>query len=174
MALVAETLVEEAAPAISGEPPADPARVDDLKARIEETRRRIRHELEQPFDTDEEVEKVAPDWTVLPTVPAASAPADVAQDFAEPEAPTVEPEAREFEVIFPGEPAEPVDYESMKSRIEQTRSRLKAKAFDAMMAGESALLGREAEGSDRSRNALPSVDAEVDETIESSLREEED
>ena len=29
----------------------DTSRVDDLKSRIEETRRRIRHELEQPFDT---------------------------------------------------------------------------------------------------------------------------
>jgi len=36
-----------------------------------------------------------------------------------------------------------VDYNAMRARIEQTRGRLKAKAFDAMMTGESALLGRE-------------------------------
>jgi hypothetical protein len=117
---------------------------------------------------------------VLPVVPAASAPdevasADVAPAFAEPEGPAaVEPEPPEVEVIYPGEPEEPVDYESMKSRIEVTRSRLKAKAFDAMMTGESALLGRDAEGSERSKSAPPSVDTEVDETIESSLREEEE
>ncbi len=45
---------------------------------------------------------------------------------------------------------EPVDYDSMKSRIESTRSRLKAKAFDAMMTGEAALLGRDLEGRSRS------------------------
>lgn len=178
-ALVEEPAVEvtpiaEAAPAVSDEAPADIARVDDLKSRIEETRRRIRRELEQPFDTEEETHEAEPDWTVLPAVPVTSAPADVAPVFAEPEAPAVEPEPREVEVIFPGEPEEPVDYESMKSRIEQTRSRLKAKAFDAMMTGESALLGRDAEGSDRNRSALPSVDTEVDETIETSLREEEE
>ena len=37
------------------------------------------------------------------------------------------------------------DYDAMRARIELTRSRLKAKAFDAMMAGESALLGRDPE-----------------------------
>jgi hypothetical protein len=177
---VEEAPVAETAPAVSDEPPADIARVDDLKSRIEETRRRIRRELEQPFDTEEETQEAEPDWTVLPVVPATSAPAElapaeVAPVFAEPEAPAaVEPEPPEVEVIYPGEPEEPVDYESMKSRIEVTRSRLKAKAFDAMMTGESALLGRDAEGSDRNRSAPPSVDTEVDETIESSLREEEE
>jgi hypothetical protein len=61
----------------------------------------------------------------------------------------------------------------MKSRIEVTRSRLKAKAFDAMMSGESALLGRDPENAERKR-IVPAVDTEVNETIESTLREEED
>ncbi len=173
---IEETLIVEAAPVVSDEPPAGIARVDDLKSRIEETRRRIRRELEQPFDTEEEVQADEPDWTVLPVVPVATVSADVTPVAGELEAPAVEAEVEvpEVEVIYPDEPEEPVDYESMKSRIEQTRSRLKAKAFDAMMTGESALLGRDAEGSDRNRNAPPPVDIEVDETIETSLREEEE
>ena len=50
---------------------------------------------------------------------------------------------------------EPVDYDSMKNRIESTRSRLKAKAFDAMMTGESALLGRDLEGVASSKARSP-------------------
>ena len=175
--MAVETPIAEVAPAVTEEPRAAIARVDDLKSRIEETRRRIRRELEQPFDTEAETQEAEPDWTALPAVPAASAssyappadvaPADVAPAFSEPEAPvTIEPEPRAVEVIYPAEPEEPVDYESMKSRIEVTRSRLKAKAFDAMMTGESALLGRDAEGSDRDKSALPSVDTEIDDTIE--------
>ena len=67
---------------------------------------------------------------------------------------------------------EPVDYDSMRSRIEVTRSRLKAKAFDAMMTGEAALLGRDTEDAEHRRKVTPAVDSEVNETIESSLREE--
>jgi hypothetical protein len=83
-------------------------------------------------------------------------------------------DAPEVDLQMPMEEPEPVDYESMKSRIEVTRSRLKAKAFDAMMTGESSLLGRDTGGVDRKRNAPDDVDSEVAETIESSLREEED
>jgi hypothetical protein len=69
---------------------------------------------------------------------------------------------------------EPVDYDSMKDRIERTRSRLKAKAFDAMMTGESALLGRDLGDTSTTQQTVPDVDSEVDETIETSLREEEE
>jgi hypothetical protein len=68
---------------------------------------------------------------------------------------------------------EPVDYDSMKSRIESTRSRLKAKAFDAMMAGESALLGRDTDDGTRASNKIDGVDDDLDQTIETSLSEEE-
>ena len=68
---------------------------------------------------------------------------------------------------------EPVDYDAMRSRIELTRSRLKAKAFDAMMSGESALLGRDPQGAKRP-NIVPAVDSEVNDTIENSLKELED
>lgn len=62
----------------------------------------------------------------------------------------------------------------MKSRIESTRSRLKAKAFDAMMTGEAALLGRDVEGSGQAQTDVPGVDDDIDRTIETSLREEEE
>lgn len=68
---------------------------------------------------------------------------------------------------------EPVDYDSMKDRIESTRSRLKAKAFDAMMTGEAALLGRDQDGAPRSAGDVE-VDRDIDETIETSLQEEGD
>ncbi len=146
--------------------------VDDLKARIEETRRRIRQELEQPFIAGAETPAaLADDWTVAPAVPVEEVAAGPEPELAEVSEPELSMEgldtaAEMFE--------EPVDYESMKSRIESVRSRLKAKAFDAMMSGESALLGRDSEDAGHRRSVLPDVDSEVDETIESSLREEED
>jgi ribonuclease E len=95
--------------------------------------------------------------------------------FSEDATPVVEPAVS---VSSEGGPAdegleEPVDYDSMKSRIESTRSRLKAKAFDAMMTGEAALLGRDLEGRVRD-SKVSGVDRDIDETIETSLREEEE
>ena len=60
----------------------------------------------------------------------------------------------------------------MRARIELTRSRLKAKAFDAMMAGETALLGRD-DGA-RSSGPVPSAgfDSEIEQTVDNTLREE--
>ena len=78
-----------------------------------------------------------------------------------------------LDVDADAEPEEPVDYDSMRSRIEVTRSRLKAKAFDAMMTGESSLLGRDTEDAEHRKKVVPAVDSEVNETIETSLREEE-
>jgi hypothetical protein len=101
---------------------------------------------------------------------AASAPArtEAAAESLEVTAETVEEEA-DGELGLD----RPVDYDSMKDRIETTRSRLKAKAFDAMMTGESALLGRDLAGTDRSQPNMPGVDSDIDQTIETSLREEE-
>jgi hypothetical protein len=65
-----------------------------------------------------------------------------------------------------------VDYDAMRSRIEATRSRLKAKAFDAMMTGESALLGRDAVEASTERPPAADVDKEIAQTIETTLREE--
>jgi hypothetical protein len=167
----------EAATAISS--------IDDLKARIEETRRRIRQELEQPFISPADIEGTA-DWTVSPVVPVdgettagaagveepaaeqGEAMADAMAYSANPEEIAAEITAEYAEEIAP----EPVDYESVKSRIELTRSRLKAKAFDAMMTGESALLSRDPEGAPPPQSAMPVIDSEIDQTIETSLSEQ--
>ncbi len=318
---VAETQALAQAADVAGRMPAveiplvdDSWRVDDLKSRIEETRRRIRHELEQPFDTSAPARPLERDWTSAPAVPVveptvvpeplatgsvpvapvtvaplrveplqsetppaapvevapparepvavapmASSPMELEQVLVEPlpleqvvveplafapvvpapavsapaefapavpapavpapavpapvvpEVPVVTPEpiarpiAAEPVVVTP-EPSpepetltpaavalpvelevetltddatvdsgleEPVDYDSMKNRIESTRSRLKAKAFDAMMTGEAALLGRDVGGASRASSAVSGVDSDIDETIETSLREEE-
>lgn len=159
-------------PVVVDETPAAAVPMDDLKARIEATRLRIRRELEQPFLSEPEaVAPVEDDWTVSPAV-------SVVEEVVvneEPEIPEpAEPPAIELEGDAELAMEEPVDYESMKSRIEQIRSRLKAKAFDAMMSGESALLGRDTEDAAHRRNVATPVDSDVDETIETSLREEED
>jgi hypothetical protein len=146
--------------------------VDDLKARIEETRRRIRQELEQPFMSLDEAQAPDDDWTTMPVVPVVGealvsepAVAESVESFVDTTAIDAEME------LAPEEP--PVDYDSMKVRIEGVRSRLKAKAFDAMMSGESSLLGRDEDNAGNWRQIVPDVDSEVSETIESSLREEE-
>ena len=161
-----------------------PTPADDLKARIEETRRRIRRELEQPF-----------------IVGAGAAVAEAASPESEPvigEALAVEPVGEGEAGAEVEEPAAPaagdtelseaaaadehspvsgnglgVDYEAMRGRIEETRSRLKAKAFDAMMTGESALLGRDPGDAGIKLPAPTDVDGEIGETIDSTLREEE-
>lgn len=183
-----ETLGPEAAELVAGvvsqteavsvdSPPVSP--IDDLKARIEETRRRIRQELEQPFVSTVETED-RDDWV--------NSPAVVSVDQTE-VAPSTEAEQPDYDIgpmessgdsseeIVEEIDEEPssgaVDYDSMKSRIESTRSRLKAKAFDAMMMGESALLSRDPQDVDQVQSNLPVVDSEIDQTIETSLREEE-
>ncbi len=79
-------------------PVQDSSRVDDLKSRIEETRRRIRHELEQPFDPRFAARPPVGDWTTAPAVPvveqtppvAEFAPL-VAEPVAAPAPPATEP-----------------------------------------------------------------------------------
>lgn len=159
--------------------------VDDLKARIEETRRRIRQELERPFISPADIEDTT-DWTVSPVVPVDGEATAVAAGIEEPAveqqetmadaaAYSASPEeiAAEITAEYEGAIAsKPVDYESVKSRIELTRSRLKAKAFDAMMTGESALLSWEPAGASKPQPATPAIDSEIDQTIETSLSEQ--
>jgi hypothetical protein len=177
--------VAEAAPASSA---AEAALGEDLKSRIEETRRRIREELDKPFAAvDEE-----PFADLMPA--RAAAPAPSLGEFP-PAAPPVAPpvsapapitdsapvaaQAPGQPVALTAAPAQPVtstpisDFDAMKSRIELTRSRLKAKAFDAMMAGESALLGRD-EGDDLINPAKRTVtfDSEIEQTVDNTLIEE--
>ncbi len=65
-----------------------------------------------------------------------------------------------------------IDQAEMRQRIEETRARLKAKAFDAMMSGEAALLSR-----DSGEKPVPTaddikLDNDVETTIEESLSQE--
>ena len=67
------------------------------------------------------------------------------------------------------------DQEGMRRRIEETRNRLKAKAFDAMMSGEASMLSRDSGSGPRASAASPlaPLDSEVAESIEKTLTEEE-
>ncbi|MCX8032364.1 MAG: hypothetical protein N3B14_03065 [Thermoleophilia bacterium] len=149
--LAAEPVAEEALAAepaaedVAAAEPAPETRVtplDELKARIEETRRRIREELEQPF---------------------------FIAGLSERQAPAGEPETGEVSKASD----RLTDYESVKRRIEAARVRLKAKAFDAMVTGETPLLARD-DGAIRDRTSPKvAVDAEVEATIENALKQEE-
>ncbi len=224
-------------------PPAEPVVeipvAQDLRARIEATRRRIREELERPFITDFEIRPVPPSRPARETQAAPSQATTNAEAAAPraaggvrgaesvaPEHSPVEPsprgEGQRQEARLEGETAErrtverstvvpsagpaaasaagptpgasaptPVvsmpapapsagtearapDFEAVRQRIELARNRLKAKAFDAMMAGESALLARDESGARPGPVKLESVDREIDQTIETTLREHED
>ena len=150
---------------------------EDLKSRIEETRRRIREELEKPFAAvDDESPATEPVRSEKPAMaPAyASTPTPVIG-----EAMRVTPAAGNVGTpALPETPAEAVasengaDYDAMRSRIELTRSRLKAKAFDAMISGESALLGRDSDDAAAAAKREAAFDSEIEHTVDTTLREE--
>ncbi len=151
---------------------AEAALGDDLKSRIEETRRRIREELERPFaavDQEPVPAEARPPVSGLAPPPATddddTMQVAAAAFGAVPEQPTAA-----AQVSTDGNGS---DYDAMRARIELTRSRLKAKAFDAMMAGESALLGRNPGDELVSPPAHKlSVDSEIEQTVDNTLREE--
>jgi len=62
----------------------------------------------------------------------------------------------------------------MRRRIEETRARLKAKAFDAMMSGEAALLSRDSGEKPVPRASDVEVDDETLSTLDESLSPEDD
>ena len=143
------------------EPPAAPG--DDLKSRIEETRRRIREELDKPFAAmDDEPPAPEPVRAPAPVIGEAMrvtlAPSNGGA-----------PAQAVAEAVASGDGA---DYDAMRARIESTRSRLKAKAFDAMMSGEAALLGRDGDDPAGSAKPATSFDTEIDQTVDTTLREE--
>ena len=61
----------------------------------------------------------------------------------------------------------------MRRRIEETRARLKAKAFDAMMSGEAALLSRDSGDKPVPKSGDHGLDEETDTVIDESLSQEE-
>jgi len=66
-----------------------------------------------------------------------------------------------------------IDQAEMRRRIEETRARLKAKAFDAMMSGESALLSRDSGEKPVPKGDDVELDGELETTIDESLSQEE-
>ncbi len=181
---VQEPQVEEAVEEVEIEAAAIPTPADDLKARIEETRRRIRRELEQPFiigggaaaaeaSLSSGAEPAIGDALAVEPSPEEQPTSETQESTVSPvgEADsTAETEGEEHPSAAEGLG---VDYEAMRGRIEETRSRLKAKAFDAMMTGESALLGRDPDGVDVKLPTPTEVDGEIVQTIDETLREEE-
>jgi len=216
---------EGRAEAPSAEPVVEIPVVQDLRARIEATRRRIREELERPFVTDFEMRRVPPSGPVSEAEAAAPQAARGVEAVVAPQAargveavasqpaagqPVLETKDKAEETRFKEEiadteatvsatgsappsavaptpagsalgqapsasvEAQPQNFEAVKMRIELARNRLKAKAFDAMMAGESALLARDDSGARPQPVKLESVDREIDQTIETTLREHED
>lgn len=160
-------VVEEPTPVAAAPPAPEVATEVDLRARIEETRRRIREEMERPFriaagETDEEFEVGFAEEQVA-AVQAEAVPPEAA-------APAEEQAA---EALIPPQDGESgFDYDEMRRRIEETRQRLKSKAFDAMMSGETSLLARDQDGKVVPDAPKVSLDRDVDQTIESGLAEE--
>lgn len=251
-------LETQAVSAVPSPPAIEIPIAEDLRARIEATRRRIREELEKPFLVDSEIKGFRPAaqspttqaleeeeritsavevpapvtevatarqepsgdtvavYSVGPTLeaqasrdrvpagpaleepvaaeplpvepaiagPASAAPAPIGPAPAEPssaEAPFGEfaapPRAGSSPAVASEADSGPrvdPDYEAIKARIELTRSRLKAKAFDALMAGEAALLSRDTSGARPRPVRVEGIDGEIEHTVETTLREQED
>lgn len=110
--------------------------------------------LEAPVPTGEAL----PEASVAEAPGAETAVAEVAPEDSAAESP------REGGVI---------DQAEMRRRIEETRARLKAKAFDAMMSGEAALLARDSGDKPVPKGDDHGLDAETDSVIDESLSQEE-
>jgi hypothetical protein len=139
---------------------------------------------EVPVTTEVSVAAEPLEVSVEPVVaeaPVATEPVEtpVAPVEAEPvvaEAPVAAEPLRADESA-PEEPADEVplgniDQAEMRRRIEETRARLKAKAFDAMMNGEAALLARDSGEKPVPRGADVPVDHDVAETLDESLSQD--
>jgi hypothetical protein len=61
----------------------------------------------------------------------------------------------------------------MRRRIDETRARLKAKAFDALVSGETFIEPETEEGSEKPEVAGVEIDSEIEQQIDRSLKEEE-
>ena len=140
---------------VVAEPPAEPAVEAPVVA-------------EPPAEPAVEAPVVAEPVFDAPPVVVAAAPAEPAVGAtdaapvaaAAPAAPADEP--------APGS----VDQAEMRRRIEETRARLKAKAFDAMMSGEAALLARDVGDKPVPRAVDVPVDHEIAETLDESLSQD--
>ncbi len=119
----------------------------------------------------EEIEDVALEEAPVEEAPTEVVEEPVAEVVEEPVAEVVEePVAEEEPVAREGGP---IDQAEMRRRIEETRARLKAKAFDAMMSGESALLSRDSGEKPVPKGDDVELDVELESTIDESLSQEE-
>jgi hypothetical protein len=177
-----EFVAEEPVAEVAEEPVAEPEPVAEV---AEEPGAEVAEEpgAEVAEEPGAEPEPVAEEPGAEPE-PVAEEPVAEPEPVAEvAEEPVAEPElvaeVAEEVVVEPADEASPVARESgaidqaeMRRRIEETRARLKAKAFDAMMSGEAALLRH-----DSGDKPLPKADdvdleQEIDTTIDESLSQE--
>lgn len=159
---------------IAAEPPESPVRpwgeetddegMEELVAAVEEPV----IEIEEPIAIETEPVE-ALEEPVLPTETVDASPP--AEDDRP--APSEEVLAAAPDVTTPeGEDVEQVDQAEMRRRIEETRSRLKAKAFDAMMTGESALLRNDTGVNPIPKSDDATLEPEIDSTIDESFSQE--
>ena len=159
---VAEEAVEEPVGEVS-EPVVEvaPELLETPQAQVEEAI----PEVPMPSFGEAAAEEPVAEAEPVAEEPLADEPVAEAEPVAEEPVAEAEPVAE-----TPGE--EPagettIDQAEMRRRIEETRARLKAKAFDAMMSGEAALLSR-----DSGEKAVPrDVDVKVDDELEGKLDE---
>lgn len=136
---------------------------------------------EEPIAADAPVSEAAvglvADITSSPVAAATEeAPAEAVAEVEEIAVAAVE-EAPAEELVAEEEPSAreggTINQAEMRRRIEETRARLKAKAFDAMMSGESALLSRDSGEKPLPKGDDVKLDGELGSTIDESLSQEE-
>jgi hypothetical protein len=157
--VVEEPLAEEPVVEVVEEPVAEEPVVEEPVAEepvVEEPEAEVVEEpvVEEPLAEEPVVEEPVAEVVEEPVV---------AEPVAE-EPVVEEPAARE---------GEPIDQAEMRRRIEETRARLKAKAFDAMMSGESALLSRDSGEKPVPKGDEVKLDGELESSIDESLSQEE-
>jgi len=178
---VVEPIVELAPTeaSVTEEPVTKPSLVEQFEALEEEELETVAPETPEPSPSEG-----AGTWVITEAVEE-TVTAEAAQAVAEPEAveaaPATEPALDEEiaaafsfdETAEAVEEAPAVDQAEMRRRIEDTRARLKAKAFDAMTSGGSALLSQdEGELGGAAGSEVAQLDEEVTQAIDESLSQE--
>jgi gas vesicle protein len=164
----AEPVVEE--PVV--EAPVAEEGAEPISPRIGERETWLAEAAPQAVETDEE-----PVADVYPAAEETAIEEPVAEETVVDEAAVDEPVAEvepAAEAPAADEPAgdAAIDQAEMRRRIEETRARLKAKAFDAMMSGEAALLSRDSGEKPVPREAEIKVDDELEDKLDESLSPE--
>jgi len=127
------------------------------------------HEAEPPAEAPVVAMEVVEPVVDEEAAAAEPAVAEIAEESVAEAPPADEPVAEAPPVRESGA----IDQAEMRRRIEETRARLKAKAFDAMMSGESALLSRDSGEKPVPTGEDVKLDGELESTIDESLSQEE-